>query len=298
MNEVNQTTGDETYESTYMILKKEYQNEITSWIQESEKELADLYLRKKLLAANFKELLEQYQTIILQNQEVSTIAKTNLLEYFSYELLLPFHSIGLEGTEHYNTWETKQFFVAYQLDEQGHLIFYFKLKVLDDRFVVDYIPLVRLDMQEMTVTIEEKQVQTLISLWFSDHFLSRSQLSLFNHDLNRLLIHLRELGFTVAPSLLDNTQPLSFHLVSDFPLTSEILDEIFIKTMASKEYDFNKLEEQTYQVQLNQEQNVIIHLKETQTELYIDSNERRRSILDFVTSYPFLVPLIVPGKEK
>ena len=68
--------------------------------------------------------------------------------------------------------------------------------------------------------------------------------------------------------------------------------------MASKEYDFNKLKEQTYQVQLNQEQNVIIHLEETQTQLYIDSNERRRSILDFVTSYPFLVPLIVPGTDE
>lgn len=264
----------------------------------SGKELEDLYLRKKLLAADFEALLKQYQEIILENKSVSTIAKTNLLEYFSYELLLPFHSIGLDATEHYNTWETKQFFVAYQLDEQGHLIFYFKLKVLDERFVVDYIPLVRLDIRKRLVTIEEKQVQTLISLWFSDHYLSRSQLSLFNHDLNRLLIHLRELDFTVAPSLLDNTQPLAFHLVSDFPVTSKILDQIFIKTMASKEYDFNKLKEQTYQVQLNQEQNVIIHLEETQTQLYIDSNERRRSILDFVTSYPFLVPLIVPGTDE
>lgn len=298
MSEEKQTIADETYESTYVISKKEYQREIKTWIQEAEKELADLYLRKKLLAADFEELLQQYQEIILENKPVSTIAKTNLLEYFSYELLLPFHSIGLDGTEHYNTWETKQFFVAYQLDEQGHLIFYFKLKVLDERFVVDYIPLVRLDIQERMVTIEEKQVQTLISLWFSDHYLSRSQLSMFNHDLNRLLNHLRELGFTVAPSLLDNTQPLAFHLVSDFPVTSEILDQIFIKTMDSKEYDFNKLKEQTYQVQLNQEQNVIIHLKETQTELYIDSNERRRSILDFVTSYPFLVPLIVPGTDE
>lgn len=37
MSEEKETVTDETYESTYMISKKEYQKEIKTWIQEAEK---------------------------------------------------------------------------------------------------------------------------------------------------------------------------------------------------------------------------------------------------------------------
>lgn len=297
MNELPENEEIATVQDDYDRMKTSYKDEIVKWIKEAEAELKDLYLRKSLLEADFETLLKQYRELILSQNNLSTIAKTNLLEYFSYHLLQPFYAIDMEQTEHYNTWETKHFFVAYQLDETDKLVLHFQLKVIDDRFVVDYIPLITIDVEKMQVTVEEKQVHTLISLWYSDKYLSRSQLSLFNQDLNGLLLHFKALGFDVLPSLLDNTQPLTLRLTSDFPMTEEILDQIFITTMESEEYDFDKLGPDTYQVTLTQGQNIIIYLKEEETELFIDSNQRRRSILDFATSYPFLVPLFVQRQE-
>ncbi|MFZ1781500.1 MAG: hypothetical protein WAT94_08725, partial [Enterococcus aquimarinus] len=152
-------------------------------------------------------------------------------------------------------------------------------------------------MDKMEVTIAEKEVHTLISLWYSDKYLSRTQLSLFNQDLNRLFVHLKALGFEVLPSLLDNTQALSLQLISDFPASAAILDQIFITTMESEEYDFDKIGSQQYQVTLTQGQTMKIDIHENQTVLFIDSNLRKRSILDFVTSYPFLVPLFVQVRK-
>lgn len=297
MSETPMNASLDDFQESYDTMKSDYKAEIMTWIKDAEAELTDLYLRKSLLEADFETLLNQYKELILPHNTISTIAKTNLLEYFSYDLLKPFHEIGMEQTEHYNTWETRHFFVAYQLDEADQLVLHFKLKVIDDRFYVDYLPLITLNIEKMTVTVEEKQVHTLISLWHSDKFLSRSQLSLFNQDLNGLLLHFKELGFEVLPSLLDNTQALSLNITSDFPMTASILDQIFITTMESEEYDFDKIEENTYRVQLTQGQKIIIYVKEDETDLFIDSNHRRRSILDFVTSYPFLVPLLVQGEN-
>ncbi|MHC5267842.1 hypothetical protein ACYSNO_01450 [Enterococcus sp. LJL98] len=296
MNDSSMAPGTTHFQENYDTLKKDYQQEVLNWIKDAEAELADLYLRKSLLEADFETLLAEYKAYILSKKAISTIAKTNLLEYFSYDLLRPFHEIGMEQTEHYNTWETRHFFVAYQLDETDRLVFHFKLKVIDDRFLVDYLPLITLDIEKMTATVEEEQVHTLISLWYSDKFLSRSQLSLFNQDLNGLFIHFQSLGFTVLPSLLDNTQPLAFHLTSHFPMTDAILDRIFITAMESEDYDFDQLTDGTYRVQLTQGQNIVIETLEQTTKLFVDSNQRRRSILDFATSYPFLVPLFVQEK--
>lgn len=297
MNEIPEKENIDMFQENYNRMKNSYKDEIVTWIKDAEAELADLYLRKSLLEADFEILLNQYRELILAHSNLSTIAKKNLLEYFSYNLLQPFHSIGIEQTEHYNTWETRHFFVAYQLDDADNLVLHFQLKVIDDRFFVEYLPLVTINVEKMQVTVEEEQVHTLISLWYSDKYLSRSQLSLFNQDLNGLLLHLKMLGFEVLPSLLDNTQPLALRLTSNFPMTEAILDQIFITTMESEDYDFDKLGANTYQVLLTQGQNIIIYAQEEETELFIDSNQRRRSILDFATSYPFLVPLLVKGNE-
>lgn len=295
MEDKDLQTSTTDYSDPYLTTKENYKAEIDTWISDAETELADLYLRKKILEADFPTLLEEYKRYILADEKISTIAKTNLITYFSYDLLKPFKSVGLEQTEHYNTWETRHFYTAYQLDEQKNLVFYFKLKVVDERFVVDYLPLITLNVAEMTVKINDKHVRTLISLWYSDKFLSRSQLSLFNQDINELLKYFKSCGFEVLPSLLDNTQALSLRVVSNFPVSQTTLDRIFITTMENEEYDFELLGEETYQVLLNQEQNMIIYRQAEQTELFIDSNNRRRSILDFATSYPFLVPLFVEG---
>lgn len=293
MEDNQQSLPQTDFPDAYLMAKESYKAEIEQWITDTEQDLADLYLRKKILEADFQTLLDQYKTFILQNQDISTIAQTNLITYFSYELLKPFQSVGLEQTEHYNTWETNHFYTAYQLNESNNLVFYFKLKVVDDRFLVDYLPLLTINVGEMTVGINDTHVRTLISLWYSDKFLSRSQLSLFNQDINDLLKYLKEQGFEVQPSLLDNTQALSLRLVSDFSISQTVLDRIFITTMENPDYDFEWLGEEKYQVQLNQEQTITIERHENETELFIDSNHRRRSILDFATSYPFLVPLFV-----
>ena len=96
MSEIPENKTIDTFEDQYQIKKTSYQKEIMQWIKEAEEELADLYLRKALLEADFETLLQQYRQLILAQQPFSTIAKTNLLEYLSYYLLEPFHSIGMQ----------------------------------------------------------------------------------------------------------------------------------------------------------------------------------------------------------
>ncbi|MCD5003252.1 hypothetical protein IV487_12335 [Enterococcus saccharolyticus] len=277
----------------YYDMKERDHEEIVQWIASAEEELADLRLRKALLEADFSELLKEYRRLITTNAPISTIAKTNLLDYFSYELLKPLKEVGLEQAEAYNTWESRHFLIAYQLDENRDLELNFKMDVVDVRFDASFMPLILVKPVEMTVEVDEKQVLELIHLWHTEKIFSRTQLSLINYDLNQLLSWFKELGFSVAPSLLDNTQALTVDLESELPLETKILDNIFITTMESEEYDFEKLGTDHYQVKLNQEQNVYIRSENGRTHLFVDSNNRRRSILDFFTHYPFLVPLIV-----
>lgn len=302
MSEIETNTSkEETLESpqvmneqeSYEEMKSQNKQEIIQWIASAEEELADLRLRKSLLEADFNGLLSEYRRLIASNTTISTIAKTNLLEYFSFELLKPLQSIGLQQSDHYNTWETRHFLVTYQLDDDKNLELSFMMDVIDSRFNADFMPLILVKPKDMTVEVNEKQVLELIHLWYTEKIFSRSQLSLINYDLNQLLSWFKELGFEIAPSLLDNTQALSVDLESQLPLETHVLDGIFITTMESDEYDFEKLGEEHYQVKLNQEQNVYVRSDNGGTHLFIDSNERRRSILDFFTHYPFLVPLIV-----
>lgn len=303
MNEEEKNTVEEFQETSenidtveqdlYYEMKSQDHQEIIDWIASAEAELADLRLRKSLLEADFEELLSEYRRLITTNAPISTIAKSNLLEYFSYELLKPLKSIGLQQAEAYNTWESKHFLVAYQLDDEKNLALSFRMDVIDSRFDASYMPLIVVRPVDMTVEVDEKQVLELIHLWHTEKIFSRGQLSLINYDLNQLLSWFKELDFEVAPSLLDNTRALSVDLESELPLETHVLDSIFVTAMESDEYDLEKLNKDHYQVKLNQEQNVYIRSESGITHLFIDSNERRRSILDFFTHYPFLVPLIV-----
>ncbi|MGO2853092.1 MAG: hypothetical protein ACTIBS_03705 [Tetragenococcus koreensis] len=277
----------------YYEEKAQNHAEMVSWIASAEKELADLRLRKALLEADFPGLLNEYRRLIVTDAAISTVAKTNLLAYLTYELLRPLSDATLKQTDSYNIWQAKYFLVKYQLTDKRELALSFKMNVIDTRFAAKFMPLILLDLQEMSVTVDERQVLELIRLWYSEKIFSRNQLSLINYDLNRLLENFKKLGFAVSPSLLDNTQALSVDLESEFPLATGILDSIFITTMESSEYDFDKIGQANYQVKLNQEQNVYIHSEKNKTHLFIDSNNRRRSILDFFTHYPFFVPLIV-----
>ncbi|MGM0139287.1 hypothetical protein IGI65_001742 [Enterococcus sp. DIV0755b] len=289
--EATKTTEEQAYQQN----KENDHDEIVRLIAASEAELADLKLRKSLMEADFTELLEEYKRLIIPQVEISVIAKKILLEYFSYELLKPLHSVGLKPAENnYDVWETKHFLVQYYLDESQQLIFNFKINPVDQRFTSEFMPLLTLDVKNMKVTIKDDEVLRLIHLWYADKVFSESQLSLVNYDINLLLQHLRSLGFEVAATLLDNTQKLHVELETEYQLSTSVLDEIFIIAMENEDYDFEKVERHHYEVLLDQEQKVAIYPgNKGLTSLFIDSNQRRRSLLDFFTSYAFLVPLLV-----
>ncbi|MFV0557643.1 MAG: hypothetical protein ACK5MW_03270 [Enterococcus sp.] len=282
-------------DNPYYQMKTNDHDEVVGLIQAAEIELADLKLRKALMESDFNELLTSYKGLIVPNVEISAIAKKTLLEYFTYELLRPLTSIGLKPSElGYDIWENKHFLTTYQLNEDNDLELSFKLNPLEQRFTTEFMPFIAISPETMEVKIADDQALELIRLWHTDHVFSRNQLSLVNYDINQLLNHFRELGFTVHPSLFDNTQPLNVALESEFSMETQVLDEIFITTMENPEYDFEKTGQDAYQVLLDQEQKMDIRKKENDhTMLLIDSENRKRSILDFFTNYPFLVPLMV-----
>lgn len=84
-------------------------------------------------------------------------------------------------------------------------------------------------------------------------------------------------------------------LETEFPITTDILDQIFITTMENQGYDFVKAEYEDYEIFLDKKQRLTIRMADDRTHLFIDSDRRKRSLLDFFTSYEFLVPLVVPS---
>jgi hypothetical protein len=97
--------------------------------------------------------------------------------------------------------------------------------------------------------------------------------------------------------LIDNTQTLAVDMETDFPVAAEVLDQIFIITMENQSYDFITENKGEILVLLDKNQRLTIHLYTESTLLTIDSDQWKRSLLDFFTSYPFLVPLVVQGEE-
>lgn len=293
-DKINREVPRDSSQERYYQNKEGDHQEIQQLITTAERELADLKLRKALMEADFSQLLQYYQELILPKEPISPIAKKTLLEYFSYELLKPLASVGLEQTNSYDVWQSKHFLIQYQLNDRQDLALNFKMTPIDSRFTTDFINLMTVKPGELVVEVEDNQVLELIRQWHVEHVFSANQLSLINYDLNQLLSHFRTLGFSISPSLLDNAQPLQVRLDSEFPLEEAVLDDIFIKTMENPEYDFETLVNQQYQVLLDQEQKMTISQTEQgETSLFVDSDNRRRSLLDFFTSYPFLVPLMV-----
>ena len=287
-----QLAVDDTADSYYLFKEQEHE-EILQYIQSAEEELADLKLRKLLIEADFESLLDGYNQFIVHDTAISAIARANLLDYFTYELLKPLRTIELAKSDAFNTWQTKHFLTNYRVNDAHQLVLNFKMNVVDNRFEITYLPLIVIDTQAMKVTVSEKDVLELIRLWHVEKVFSRNQLSLINYDLNSLLTHFKSLGFEVLPNFLDNSNALLVHLATQVTISASILDEIFITTMEDADYEFEKDEDQKYTILLNQNQSVSFDLNQTPVMLTIDSNTRKRSILDFFTHYPFLVPLIV-----
>lgn len=283
--------------TVYDETKQKDHQKILSLIQAAEDELADLKLRRVIMEADFEKLLSLFNHHVLNEHKISTLAKQILIEYISYELLRPLSVIDLQKGDSFNRWYTKHFQVIHRLDEQNRLIFEFQLNVLNPSMNAAFIPLLAFNLLTKEVEIFDHHMASLIRLWYEDHILSRNQLALFNHDLNQLLLYAKKLGFTVEQSLLDNAYELIVNFTSQRKVSELIIDRIFIKLMSVKEYDFELVDQQAFEILLDHQQKVKFYLDENQfAQITIDSAQQRRSILDFLTSYPFLVPLLI-GNE-
>ncbi|MCR1929306.1 hypothetical protein NSA39_15835 [Enterococcus gallinarum] len=284
----------EPYDEYYETKESDHQR-IESLIEQAENELADLRLRKAIMEADFNELCHHYQTLIIGNQDISIIAKKTLLEYYAYEFLKPLRSIGLMPTDNYDVWKTKHFLVKFQLNEEKAMDLYFKLNPINSQYESQYLPLLTIYSDTREVRVNDHQILYLLRQWYTDKIFTVNQLSLFNYDINLLLTHFRASSFMVSPSLIDNTQELAVDLETEFPITTDILDQIFITTMENQDYDFVKAEYEDYEIFLDKKQRLTIRMADDRTHLFIDSDRRKRSLLDFFTSYEFLVPLVVPS---
>ena len=279
----------------YLDSKEKDHLDIVSMIETAEMELADLRLRKYLIEANFSGLLDSFDRYLVKHEPISPIGKTSLIEYFTYELLKPLNDIGLElSITTYERWKTRHFSINYSLNEQNHLIFSFVLPTIDQRYQVESINLLEVIPETMEVIVQDDRVLSLIRYWSVDRVFSAGQITIFNHRLNQLLAHARNLGFVVNQTLLDNTKPLDLTLQSEFEFSESVLDDIFIVAMKNPHYDFEKLTEEEFKVLLDKGQSLTITKNEqNQTELTISSGDYHRSVIDFFINYEFLVPLMI-----
>ena len=286
-----------SFETQYDETKVRDHQKILTLIEAAELELRDLKLRKEIMEADFSTLTQLFHAYLVEEQAISTLAKQTLVEYLSYELLRPLAHQGLNKGNNFNLWSAKHFQVLHHLDEKNRIIFEIQMNGLDQRIVPEFIPLIAFDLEHTTVEIFDHQIAVFIRLWYEEGVYSRNQLALFNHDLNQLLNYARQLGFEVERSLLDNTYQLDTHFTSQNPVNTKIIDQLFIDTMEEDSYDFNLLADRQYQVLLDHQQEVQIQLDEHDiAQLAIKTATQRRSILDFLTSYPFLVPLLIGAK--
>lgn len=295
----NEQVTSEQYEArenqVYLETKEKDHQDIVLLIETAEAELADLRLRKYLLESDFSQLLDAFERYILKAEPISPIGKTSLIEYFTYELLKPLNDIGLKfSNTTYDTWETRHFSINYRLNDSNQLVFSFVLPTINQRYQVESLNLLEVSPETMEITVQDDRVLSLIRYWSVERVFSAGQLTIFNHKFNQILAHARHLGFLVKQILLDNTQPLHLNLQSQFELTDQVLDDIFIVAMKNPQYDFEKIGEEKYQVLLDKGQSMIISKNQkNQTMLEVSSGEYHRSVIDFFINYEFLVPLMV-----
>lgn len=295
-NEIGAEEMTPDLEDDYYQTKAQDHARIESLIEQAEKELADLKLRKSMMESDFEGLHAHYLQLIIGEKDISTIAKKTLLEYYAYEFLKPLKSIQLSATDNYDIWQTKHFYVRFQLTDKNQLDLYFKLNPINSMYESSYLPLLTIDSAQRSVQVNDDQILHLIRQWHGENIFSVNQLSLFNYDVNQILAHIKELGFSVSPSLIDNTQQLSVDMETDFPVEETVLDQVFITTMENEAYDFHTENLGEIRILLDKNQRLTIQLHPTSAVLTIDSDQWKRSLLDFFTSYAFLVPLVVPSK--
>lgn len=286
---------EESMHTAYFDVKHQDHSNIVEMIDESEKALADLRFRKALVEADFSELLAAYNDVFVEKSiPASTIAKSSLLEYFTFELLKPLDKIDLQlAGDRFESWETKHFILNFALVEEKIIEFQLVMpSATGDRFT-NPIRLMQVDPAAMEVTVLNRGVLSLLKDCYGSHIYSSGQLSFVNHQMNEVMNHMRKLGFTVQDNLLDNSKPLNMAFDLPYVVSDEVLDDIFITTMNNKEYDFFKNATEDYTIDLGHEQTVNVQQNERTTSIALDTSKMNKSILEFFGFYPFLVPLIM-----
>lgn len=281
-------------EVPYSDVRQNTYGQILSYIDESEKELADLKFRKTLMEADFPELLQHYLAVfVTKKHEASTIAKEALLEYFTYEIFKPLekHDLYLSDKE-YALWQTKNFALTYELKNDETLSIALLMPRNDNKNRHETIDLMEIYPKSETVVISDTAVLTLLIDCFEKRIFTTGQISFFSFEINDVLANIKELGFTIKENLLDNRQPLDISYTLPYEVTDEVLDDIFITAMGNQKYDFQKTAVEEYLVKLENKQTVAINrLENKTTTLKLDTYRNNKSLIEFFGTYPFLVPL-------
>lgn len=280
--------------SYYDNRENNYQD-LLNLIQDAEKELADLKFRKKLMESDFATLLIDFREVFLNKEyEVSAIAKSALLEYFTFELLKPLETHDLQlSSNDFSTWETKHFTLSYRLINDKEITFNLMMPTSDGKIRTEKIHLMTVYPETMKVVVLNEAVLTLLADCYQHHIYTSGQNSLLSYEMNGVFAHMKSLGFTFDDNLLDNSRPLDLSFDLPHLVNADTLDDIFITTMNNPKYDFKKVEEDHYLIKLENEHKVelIQNEKQNTTQLTLDTANSNKSLIEFFGAYPFLVSL-------
>lgn len=280
---------------TYFDNREKNYHDLQQLIDDAEKELSDLKFRKVLMESDFKTLLEYFNAVFVQRKmTISAIAKSALLEYFTFELLKPLESNDLRlSNDEFATWRTKHFSLTYRLTNEKELLFSLMMPTPKGKPRKNKLPLMVVQPESMTAMIKNQAVFDLLTDCYIKRIYTSGQNSIFSHQMNEVMNHMQTLGFTFEDNLLDNTKPLRLTYTLPQQAATKTIDDIFITTMDNKRYDFKKRAEDLFVVELGNEQTVTIKQddKSQTTALKLDTDRVNKSLIEFFGSYPFLVPL-------
>lgn len=285
----------------YYDNREENYQDLLQLIEDAEKELADLKFRKILMESDFQSLLDYFKKIFISEEmKASAIARGALLEYFTFELIKPLQSHGLQlSTNEFSTWESKNFNLSYRLASTNEIKFSFMMPTSDGKFRNEKIKLMEVFPETMKVTILNDAVLTLLKDCYQKHIYTSGQNSMFSREMNDVIAHMKELGFEFDENLLDNSQPLDLAINLERKTPVDVMDAIFITTMNHENYDFKKIGPDHYVVALDSKQTVTIkqNPEDKTSNLKLNTAQKNRSLIEFFGSYPFLVPLTITDNE-
>lgn len=280
---------------TYFDNREKNYHDLQQLIDEAEKELADLKFRKVLMESDFPTLLDYFKSVFIERKlTISAIAKSSLLEYFTFELLKPLESNDLRlSNDEFATWRTKHFSLTYRLVNHKEILFSLMMPTPEGKARKNKLPLLLVQPETMHAQIKNQAVFDLLTDCYIKRIYTSGQNSIFSHQMNEVMNHMQTLGFTFTDNLLDNTKPLQLTYTLPRQADTKTIDDIFITTMDNQRYDFKKRAEDLFVVELGNEQTVTIKQddKSSTTTLTLDTNHVNKSLIEFFGAYPFLVPL-------